>query len=303
MLDVLVAADLCLDLMLTGNVRPRFNQFEQLVDGYSLDLGGSANIFAAQFARLGGSAGLIGRVGDDPFGKFIVERLAQTGVDTSRVSIQPGLQTGLGLQLVEGNDRAMLTYTGSIDAVEPRDLPWDPAAICRHWHVASYFLMSRLRPHWREWLERCRAAGLTTSFDPNWDPADRWEGVQELLPLIDLLFVNDAEACALTGTADAAEAGLRLASRGPLVAAKLGERGALAVAGERVWQAAPLPVPAIADTVGAGDNFDAGFLRAWLLRRDVPECLALGQRCAAASLSVPGGIAGQLKERVDVQIA
>ena len=50
----------------------------------------------------------------------------------------------------------------------------------------------------------------------------------------------------------------------------------------------------VVDTVGAGDNFDAGFLWAWLRGRDVDECILLGHRCAVASLAAAGGIRGQL---------
>jgi len=61
MLDVMCVSDLCVDLLLRGNVRPQFGQTEQLIGGYELELGGSANIFAVQFANLGGRAGVLGR--------------------------------------------------------------------------------------------------------------------------------------------------------------------------------------------------------------------------------------------------
>ena len=56
--DCLCVADMCVDLVLRGNVRPHFHQVEQLIDAYYLELGGSANIFAAQYAHLGGRAGV-----------------------------------------------------------------------------------------------------------------------------------------------------------------------------------------------------------------------------------------------------
>lgn len=56
LLDVFCVADMCVDLVLAGNVRPQFHQVEQLIDTYTLELGGSANIFASQFAKLGGRA-------------------------------------------------------------------------------------------------------------------------------------------------------------------------------------------------------------------------------------------------------
>jgi sugar/nucleoside kinase (ribokinase family) len=301
MLDVCSVADLCADLLLAGDVVPRFGQVEQLIDDYALEVGGSATIFASQFARLGGRAGLIGAVGDDTLGRAIGERLATLGVEISRVARRPDLQTGLGVSLVKPDgDRAMLTYLGAIHAAQPADLTEDLLATCRHWHLASLFLLDPLRGHWRSWLERCRTARLTTSLDTNWDPEERWEGVAELLPLVDVFLPNEAEALAITGARDVHAAGEQLAGHGRLVVIKRGSEGALAFRGDRRWQIEAVgegdPPPQIVDTVGAGDNFDAGFLRAWLLGREIPTCLSLATRCARASLAAAGGIAGQLQE-------
>jgi ribokinase len=275
---------------------------EQLIDGYALEVGGSATIFASQFARLGGRAGLIGAVGDDTLGRAIGERLTTLGVEISRIARRPDLKTGLGVSLVKPDgDRAMLTYLGTIHAAQPADLTEDLLANCRHWHLASLFLLDPLRAHWRSWLERCRAARLTTSLDTNWDPEEQWTGVAELLPLVDVFLPNEAESLAITGARDVHAAGEQLACRGPLVVIKRGSDGALAFQGDRRWQIAASGAgeapPNIVDTVGAGDNFDAGFLRAWLLGREVPVCLCLATRCARASLAAAGGIAGQLQER------
>jgi sugar/nucleoside kinase (ribokinase family) len=84
---------------------------------------------------------------------------------------------------------------------------------------------------------------------------------------------------------------------------KCGEKGAIAVRGEDSWeikgsecQDTPLSVT---DTTGAGDNFDAGFLRAWLLGKSINSALRLGHRCALSSLRCAGGIRGQLQEAVE----
>lgn len=300
--DVAVAADMCVDLVLRGNVRPRFDQVEQLIDDFWLDAGGSANIFASQITKLGGVAGVVGWVGRDVFGRFLMNRLRELGVDTSHVKADSSLRTGLGVALAEQADRAILTYPGTIAALAPDDLPTRPEHLCRHWHIASFFLMPRLRPAWLGFLRRCRDAGVTTSFDPNWDPDTKWEGVTGLLPWVDVVMANESEAIAISGKHGAAEAARALSRRGPLVVVKCGKDAAIAANGDQVWSLHPseigATVPPIVDTVGAGDNFDAGFVRAWLMGRTVPECLALGHRCAVASLAAAGGIAAQLTTTV-----
>jgi sugar/nucleoside kinase (ribokinase family) len=296
-LDIGCVADLCVDLILTGNVVPRFRQFEQLVNDYSLEPGGSATIFAAQFAKLGGRIGLIGAIGTDPLGELLAEHLGHLGIDLRFVRRDPKEKTGLGLHLVKPDgDRATLTYSGTIDGTPPEALTETLLTTCHHWHLASYFLLNRVRPIWRHWLTRCRTAGRTTSLDTNWDPEDRWEGVWELLPLVNVFLPNDAEARAITGLAETDRAGEMLAAQGPLVVIKRGPEGATAYSPEGArWQIPPQPIETIVDAVGAGDNFDAGFLYAWLKGWDIQTCLELGTRSAAASLSAPGGIRGQLR--------
>lgn len=295
--DVAVVSDMCVDLIVRGNVRPHFCQREQIVHSYCLELGGSANIFASQIAKLGLRTAVIGYVGSDFFGDFVLKRLTESGVDISLVKRSNSVPTGLGVTLAEATDRAILTALGTIDICRPSDLPGSPGEICRHWHIASPFLLRNLQAHWKPFVEQLRADRVTVSLDPNWDPEEQWRGILELLPLIDVFLPNEAEAIALTGLSDVTQAACHLAKSCSLVVVKCGAQGAIAVSRGRVWRLdpstmAPLTEPPV-DTVGAGDNFDAGFLGGWIFGRDMNECLHLGHRCAAASLSAPGGIRGQ----------
>lgn len=297
-LDVLCAADLCVDVILRGNVRPRFDQVEQLIDHYTIELGGSATIFAGQFAKLGGRAGILGVMGGDLFGEFVRHRLDELPIDSTRVRIDPDISTGAGFTLTESNDRAILTYPGTIDVLKSADLTDDLCAACHHWHIASYFLLNHLRPHWPEWIRKLKNAGVTTSLDPNWSTDGNWSSIHELLPLIDVFLVNQNEAAAISGHADVHAAGHLLAQSGPLVIIKQGDRGAAAFHKDQSFaatldNAGPLR---IMDTIGAGDCFDAGFIRAWQLGRSIPQCLDLATRCARSSLGAAGGFRGQLHE-------
>ena len=297
--DVLCVSDMCVDLLLTGDVRPRFHQVEQIVADYKMELGGSANIFASQFVKLGGTAALIGWAGLDAFGDFACQKLHELSVNTSWIRRHPHLKTGLGVALAEPDDRAILTYLGTIDGLAPDDLRPEFLSSGRHWHLASYFLLRQLRHHWPHWLHACKEAGLTTSLDPNWDPDNHWQGIRELLPLIDVFLPNEAEATAIAGEPSVERAGRKLAALGPLVVIKCGRKGAMAFRGGEQWTAGPASIAdaiPLVDAIGAGDNFDAGFLRAWLLGRDIPCCLELACRCGAASLAAAGGIEAQLQE-------
>jgi len=173
--DVLVIGELNVDLILKGDVVPEFGQVEKLVDDMLLCEGGSAAIFAASAAKMGLRVAYVSRVGDDPFGHYMVGRLCAVGIDTSRVHIDPDIRTGATVHLYRGQDRAMLTYLGSIAAVSADDLCPSDLSRARHLHIASPFLLTRLRPAMPELMCQAKAAGMTVSLDTNWDPENRWQ--------------------------------------------------------------------------------------------------------------------------------
>ena len=152
--DVLSVSDMCVDMILTGNVRPQFHQVEQIIGDCSIELGGSANIFASQMAKLGSRSGVLGWVGRDVFGDFALRELNGAGVDTSNVRRHPTLKTGIGFALSEPDDRAILAYIGTINATMPEHLEERLLLDCRHWHIATYFLLGNLRDTWLPWLRR-----------------------------------------------------------------------------------------------------------------------------------------------------
>jgi len=290
--DLLVAGEINPDLILSGDVEPAFGQVEKVVDSAVLTVGSSSVIFACGAARLGLRVAFIGKCGDDLFGRFMLEEMRKRAVDTSPVIVDPLLSTGLTVILNKGDDRAMLTFPGAIGALRADEIPDDLLRRARHLHVASYFLQDALRPGLPDLFRRAHALGLTTSLDTNYDPTERWEGLDQLLPLTDVFLPNATEACALTGVPDVEEAAARLARIVRVVAVKLGAEGALGVQGEQMARVPSLPV-AVVDTVGAGDNFDAGFLYGYLHGWPLERALRLGTVCGALSTRAAGGIAGQ----------
>ena len=88
------------------------------------------------------------------------------------------------------------------------------------------------------------------------------------------------------------DAARRLARQAGVVAVKLGAAGALAARGDTLVRASSIPVQ-VADTVGAGDSFDAGFLYGFLHGWPLPKTLRLAAVCGALSTRQPGGVAAQ----------
>ena len=294
--DVVVLGDANPDLILRGDVVPRFGQAEQLLSGAELLIGGSGSITAHALARLGRSVRLVATIGDDEFGRFMTERLRAAGVDVSGL-IRVDDATGLTVVLAADGDRGMLTHLGAIPALTPERaraaLETAIADGARHLHVASFFLLSALAPGLPELLRFARDAGLTTSLDTNFDPAEAWQGVAACLAEVDLLLPNRTEALALAGAGSLNEAGAALAAHGPTVVVKDGAHGAIRFDrdGGRVTAAAPVVEPV--ETTGAGDTFDAAYLDAFLDGRPPEECLERACIAGALATTARGGTAGQ----------
>ena len=292
-MDVLVVGDANPDLVLRGDVRPRFGQAEQLLTGADLVLGGSAAITAAGCARLGLDTTLVTALGDDVFGAITRQRLDERGVRLLLPGAATGLPTGLSVILsAADDDRAILTLPGTIPALRPEDVTDEHLAAARHVHVSSLYLQPRLAAGLAGVFERARALGVGTSLDTNWDPAGKWESITEILAYTDVFLPNAAELRAVTGEPDVDLAAARLVSTGTTVVMKNGAAGA------RAWWpggtcAAPGRRVEVADTTGAGDSFNAGFLAGRLSGLPIPE--AIGWAAAAGSLSTraAGGTAAQ----------
>ncbi|HEY5386932.1 MAG TPA: sugar kinase [Thermoleophilia bacterium] len=293
-LDLLVVGDVNPDVVVHGAPATlAYGQAEQLAQGGALTVGGSAGITACAAARLGLRTALAGVVGDDAGGRFMIDELARRGVDVGAVAIRADLATGLTVALAREDDRAIVTFPGCISALEAEMI--DPAlvAVARHVHASSFFLQPRLAPGLRGLFQAAQSSGATTSLDLNWDPAQTWDGgLADVLPAVDVLFVNATEAAAVSGAGDPSVAAAVLAARGPLPVVKLGAAGALAHDGCRLVHVSA-PAVTVVDTVGAGDTFDAGFLCARLQGWDVSRSLALGVACGSLSARRPGGVDGQ----------
>lgn len=291
--DVMTFADFCADFILRGgDAVPEFGQKEKMVDSYSVNMGGSAPIFSCQCAKLGLRTAAVDKLGEDVFGRLILDELGRSGVDTGFIRVDTAVTTGVTCILQKPDDRAMLTVSGSIGAAAFADAPDALKKNVRHLHIASYYLMDQLRSGYPDFLRELRANGVTVSLDTNWDPAEKWDGLDELLGLVDVFLPNENEICAVTGERDALDGMRKLASRVPVVAVKLGRRGAAAVAEGREYRADALSVPFV-DAVGAGDSFDGGFIAGWLNGRGLGDCLALGCYCGSMNVARQGGTAGQ----------
>jgi sugar/nucleoside kinase (ribokinase family) len=295
--DLLVAGEINPDLILQGDVQPIFGQVEKLVDSAVLTIGSSSAIFACGAARLGLKVAFIGKCGDDVFGNFMLDEMEKHGVDIGNITCIPGGSTGLSVILnpsagLTQSDRAILTHLGLIPTLTANEIPDDLLYQAGHLHVASFFLQEALQPGLHQLFQRARSLGLTTSLDTNYDPSESWRGFDELLSVTNVFFPNEAEACSLTGTEDVHTAADKLSAKVETLALKMGARGALGMSKGSKVRVDSIPVQVV-DTVGAGDNFDAGFIYGYLHGWSLKKCLRLAVVCGSLSTQSAGGTNAQ----------
>jgi sugar/nucleoside kinase (ribokinase family) len=301
-IDILAVGEINPDVIVSDpDPVPVFNEVERIVGSVHVTVGSSSAIFACGASRLGLRVAFFGVVGDDSFGSFMLGAMAARGVDVSACVTDRNRPTGASVILTSGHDRAILTAMGTIGAMDVEALPATLVERARHIHCGSFYLQEASRDRLPGLFAGARARGATTSFDTNWDPTGRWDGVTEMLEVCDVFFPNAHEARRIAGCNDVEEAARRLAQtgargrsdHGPIVAVKLGEEGALACSAEGPLVRTPAMRVQTIDTTGAGDSFNAGFLRAWLDHETVREALRWGAACGALSTRRLGGIDGQ----------
>ena len=262
---------------------------------YTLRFAGAESNFAIALARLGIPVRWVSRLGDDPVGDLISHTLAAEGVDTRWVARDSHAGTGAYMKYRDrGRVRVEYFRRGSAAAaLSPADLPDEAFAGVRLAHLTgiTLALSEGARAAGHHLAERAHDLGIQLTFDVNYraalwpSAAHAWQAQEHLLPLVDWYFCGIDEARTLWGAGDPDVIVDRIRSAGARrVVIRLGEQGAF-VDGAVV---APPRLVGVADEVGAGDAFDAGFVYAVLLGCPPAACATAGHIIAGHALAGTG---------------
>jgi ribokinase len=248
--------------------------------------GGKGANQAVAAARLGGTVRMIGRVGEDDFGRVATASLARYGVGVDGVASTPGAPSGVAMIVVDEQGENLIALApganGRVAATDV-DRAWPATGGCS---VLLLQLEVPLEADLRA-AELGRGARMIVILNPA--PAPETPLPPELLGALDVIVPNEVEAAALTGLAvddpaSAERAGRALLEMGPRAAiVTLGARGACLVTREGAEQIPSLPVTAV-DTTGAGDAFCGGL--AFALARGDGLSRAAHYAAHVAALSV-----------------
>lgn len=260
--------------------------------------GAPANV-AVGIARLGGKSAFIGRVGDDPFGRFMAKTLADERVDVKHMRLDPAHRTSTVVVDLDDHGERSFTFMVRPSAdlfLEPADLPTFSAG---EWlHVCSIALSAEpSRSATFQAMDAIRKAGGNVSFDPNIRP-DLWPDenalrrcLEQALQSADVVKLSVEELAFLTGDEDVREGLNTLMQRCParLVLVTQGKEGVIAWHEGAVKHYPATPVQCV-DTTGAGDAFVAGLLYGLAAGQDLVPAIALAQRCGALATTAKGAM-------------
>ena len=257
-----------------------------LVDEMSLHTGGCALNTATALARLGMPVEVIGKVGHDPLGDFVLNAMRERDIGVRGVSRDPAVGTSATMVMVDPDgERRFVHYLGANAHLTVDDVDMALVTGASIFHVGGALVLPGIDGEpMAQLLAAAQEAAVTTVLDTVWDDTGRWmETLAPCLPHVDYLIPNLLEAQALTGR-EAPEAVARaLLDRGVgMVALKMGSAGCLVMSATETVRVPAFDVQVV-DGTGAGDAFFAGFiaglLQGWSLTRIARFANAVGACC------------------------
>ncbi len=238
--------------------------------------GGKGANQAVAAARLGGHVTMIGRVGQDDFGKAMRQTLTRDGVDCTYVFSDEKARTGIASILVDdAGQNSIVVAPGANARLDPDDIDRAQQAI-----ASADVLLLQLEIPLETVIhaaEVARANGVTVVLNP----APARSDLESLLPLVDFIIPNESETALLTGLSveteeEAIAATHALRKQGvDRIILTLGARGALLAQPENAQRIPAFPIQPV-DTTAAGDAFVGGFAVALAEKRPLPEAVRWG---------------------------
>lgn len=268
-----------------------------LVDEMSLHTGGCAVNTASALARLGLPVEVIGKVGEDSFGDFVMGALSERGIGIQGIKRDKDVGTSATMVMVAPDgERRFVHYIGANARLKIEDIDFPMVLAGSILHLAGSLVMPGIDGlPTAEILRRAQAAGVCTFLDTVWDDSGRWMDVLEpCLPHIDYFVPSYPEGQALTGLDDPLQIARALLDRGvKTVGLKMGVDGCLVLTNTGQEIRLPAYKVDVVDATGAGDAFAAGFIagvwHGWALDKTARFANAVGALCVTG-LGASGGM-------------
>ncbi|MCQ3980670.1 MAG: hypothetical protein DPW09_45270, partial [Anaerolineae bacterium] len=265
--------------------------------------GAPANVAVAS-ARLGAKSAFIGKVGDDAFGRFLMDTLAHEQVNTAGMRLDPTARTTMAFIALPDPHHAEFVFyrnPGADIRLRPDELDRGLLQQAAVLHFGSVSLsVEPSRSATLAAVRLAREAGALISFDVNYrpslwpNPAEALDVILAVLPQVNLLKVNEVELEMLSGSSDLDDGSQTLLERGPnLCVVTLGLHGSFFRSAQGNGSVPGFTVTTV-DAIGCGDAFGAAFLVHFLRHEDVPAATRFANRVAGLNTTFMGSLTPEL---------
>ena len=259
-----------------------------LVDKMSLQIGGCAANVVIDLARLGINSSVIGKIGDDNFGKFLLDTLNSEKVDISGLKVDKNVSTSASMVMISNDgERSILHSFGANAKFGFDDINPDIIRNSKILLIAGTFLMPDFDGEGTEKLLRfAKKNNVLCCMDTAWDSKGQWlEKIEPSLQYLDWFMPSYDEACEMSRKTKPEEIAQFFCSKGVKnVIVKMDHKGCFVKPGnEKGYLVPAFNKINVIDTSGAGDSFCAGFITGLYKGWDIPYCArfanAVGAHC------------------------
>lgn len=297
-LDVVCVGAAIVDIPLQPVSKNIFDCESYPLEQISMTIGGDAINEATVISRLGHRVGLMSMVGKDAVGQFILEHCQKNGINTEGMTVREGIDTSINVGLVtaDGERTFVSNRNGSLWKETIDDINIGLIGRGKILSYGSFFNNPRLdNAALVQIFSKAKDAGMTICADmikPRL--GETFDDVREALSYVDYFFPNHDEARLMTGKQDISEVADQILSYGVKhVVIKIGKQGVYIKGqdGTNMIVPAMKGITAI-DTIGAGDNFAAGFITGLLEEKSLKECGEYGNVTASLAIQSIGATTG-----------
>ena len=270
--------------------------------------GGSPSNLAANMARLGNATAIVSCVGDDNLGKYLVEKVRETGVDVSHIAIDKQEPSSIVVVARSSATPDFIAYRTADRMIRPKHISDELLSQSSIFHTTCFALSQNpAQKTIVEAAERAAKLGCQLSIDLNYTPTiwpDReaaWQIIEAYIQHGALTKISEDDAERLYGRAVEPEE--VIADLHPMGASvvcyTLGGRGSIISYenGAKKFEMAARKVEVV-DATGAGDSYWSGFLTAFFDGKDIETCAKAGVNMAVLKLTTLGPLPAKVSRAI-----
>ncbi|MEK6646789.1 MAG: sugar kinase [Candidatus Firestonebacteria bacterium] len=260
-----------------------------LVDQMGLHSGGCACNTANALGKIGIKTGVIGKLGKDVLGDFMLNTMKSYNLNVQGIKRDPKTHTSATMVLLSPDgERSFLHYMGANAEFSYNDIDFSLIKKYKVLLLSGFFVMPKLdgRPA-AKLLKQAKLFGLTTALDTAWDATGKWFSlIEPCLQYTDIFLPSIEEAKMISRKNSPEDIAVFFLNKGvKIVGLKMGEKGSYIRTKNEKYIIPPFKTKVV-DATGAGDSFVAGFLtgiiKKWHLKKTGEFANAVGACCISA---------------------